>query len=539
MVPRRPVPAARVFASLALATAGAALGACAPPEDLRTAGEPPLERVASAATTGRLQGVVYAGSNTEDRLVDATVRLSPGNLTRAVRSTDAYWFFTVAPGDYTVTAQAPGYNAASVQRTVGANGDVWGSLGLTRAQVPTTGRLRGNVYDARTADMSARIVGARVRAPSGAEDLTGLTGGFTLVLPPGPVTLTATKDGWVAGSVTRTVVAGQDVWGSIGLTPEAVTPPRNRPPAQPVLVSPVAGAEITTPRPLYGVGGLDDPDGDALTLEVEVYADQDLATRTSRGRIDVPARRAEVTFAHGLDDLPREAVLFWRVRVLDAEFASPWTEPEAFITPAAPPPTVEPDQPWVGTVRAEPAANATPMVGPLVAPTEAAEVALTQPRLEAAPVVDPDGDRVRYAFQLAVDDVFLQVEASSGLVDDPAWTPPRPLARGAVFYARVRAADPRELGAWSAPTSFSVAADAETVGVGGGSAFDRVAAPTGEASLEPTPPSCRAAGDTPSVLAALGLFALAGARARRRAATRVGSAAAVTPTPSGNARRAR
>jgi hypothetical protein len=520
MVPRGPVPAALVFASLAVA-----LAACAPAEGPRQAGAPrevwEFERVASAATTGRLQGVVFAGSSTEDRLVDATVRLSPGNVTRAVRSTDAYWFFTVEPGDYTVTAQAPGYDAASVQRTVGANGDVWGSIGLTRTQVPTTGRFRGNVYDARAADMSTRIVGARVRAPSGAEDLSGLTGGFTLVLPPGPVTLTATKDGWVAGSVTRTVVAGQDVWGSISLTPEAVTPPRNRPPAQPVLVSPIAGAEVTTPRPLYGVGGLDDPDGDPLVLELEVYADQALATRVSRGRVDVPARRAEVTLAHGLDDLPREAVVFWRVRVLDAEFASPWTEPEAFITPAAPPPTVERDQPWLGVVRAEPAANGTPTMGPLVAPAEADEVGQTQPRLAAAPVVDPDGDRVRYAFQLAVDDVFLQVEASSGLVDDPAWTPPRPLARGAVYYARVRAADPREFGAWSAPTSFSVAADAETVGVGGGSTFDRVAAPTGEASLEPASPSCQVAGEAPCALSAAGIVALAFARAIRRASNHV------------------
>jgi MYXO-CTERM domain-containing protein len=85
-----------------------------------------------------------------------------------------------------------------------------------------------------------------------------------------------------------------------------------------------------------------------------------------------------------------------------------------------------------------------------------------------------------------------------------------------VFYARARAADPRELGPWSAPTSFSVAADAQTIGVGGGSAFDRVAAPTGEAALEPTPPSCQSAGPGGEAAGALALVALLGARARRR-----------------------
>jgi hypothetical protein len=79
---------------------------------------------------GTLRGVIYHGGNTENRIAGATVRLNNGQSV----STDSNgnYAFTLAPGDYTVTASASGYLSASLSRTVVASATVWGSINLDK-----------------------------------------------------------------------------------------------------------------------------------------------------------------------------------------------------------------------------------------------------------------------------------------------------------------------------------------------------------------------------------------------------------------------
>ena len=83
--------------------------------------------------------------------------------------------------------------------------------------IPTTGFFKGVVYIA--PDKNQRIEGAVVTLNTGQTFISTTTGYFEFEVPPGTYTATAHKEGFYDNSSTRTVVTGQEVWGSIGLTP--------------------------------------------------------------------------------------------------------------------------------------------------------------------------------------------------------------------------------------------------------------------------------------------------------------------------------
>lgn len=80
-----------------------------------------------------------------------------------------------------------------------------------------TGRILGFVYKNPTNDAASRLAGATVKLSSGASTTTDATGLYTFTVAPGSYTATASAAGYQGASVTRTVVAGADSWGSIGL----------------------------------------------------------------------------------------------------------------------------------------------------------------------------------------------------------------------------------------------------------------------------------------------------------------------------------
>lgn len=77
------------------------------------------------------------------------------------------------------------------------------------------GTLKGVIY--RDPDTSDRINGATVKIGTLASEVTDATGVYEFNLAPGTYTVTASRSGYVTGSVVRTVTAGQTIWGSIGL----------------------------------------------------------------------------------------------------------------------------------------------------------------------------------------------------------------------------------------------------------------------------------------------------------------------------------
>jgi len=84
------------------------------------------------------------------------------------------------------------------------------------------GTLRGVVY--RGSDMTDRIAGAKVKLDTGASSTASSTGQWSFSLKAGSYTITASAPGYVTASRTAKAVAGQEVWASIGLQPDATQP---------------------------------------------------------------------------------------------------------------------------------------------------------------------------------------------------------------------------------------------------------------------------------------------------------------------------
>jgi MYXO-CTERM domain-containing protein len=130
---------------------------------------------------------------------------------------------------------------------------------------------------------------------------------------------------------------------------------------------------------------------------------------------------------------------------------------------------------------------------------------------------------VAYQFQIASDDLFEGVEMTGPLVEDgdgqPAWVTERDLAPGSRYYARVRAADARVYGPWSAPVVFDVGAGAAGSGERPGLPRDLGGTPQIELEVRPDQSGCQALGGSDAGL--FGLLAVglvAASRRRRRAA---------------------
>jgi len=82
---------------------------------------------------------------------------------------------------------------------------------------PQTGTFKGVVY--KEPNLDDRIPGAQVKLNTGTSTTANDTGYWEFVLPPGEYTATASAAGYLPNSSTRTVEAGKEVWGSIGLSP--------------------------------------------------------------------------------------------------------------------------------------------------------------------------------------------------------------------------------------------------------------------------------------------------------------------------------
>jgi hypothetical protein len=82
---------------------------------------------------------------------------------------------------------------------------------------PSKGTLSGVVY--LDPDLNNHLAGAKVTVANGPSTTYDGTSVWSFDLDPGTYKVTATLAGYEPGSVTRDVVAGQVVWGSIGLVP--------------------------------------------------------------------------------------------------------------------------------------------------------------------------------------------------------------------------------------------------------------------------------------------------------------------------------
>lgn len=184
--------------------------------------------------TGKLTGVIYTGATT-NRVATATVTLTggPTAVSGAVDANGVY-AFDVAPGTYTATAKATGYQDGSVTGKVVTSGQTtWGSIALTPAASTQTGSYLGKVYvdgPGVTASTGAAISGALaiLKNSSGAEvarQTVGADGLFRFQnVAVGTFSVAASAAGYRDGTSTQSVTAGGTSWGSIGLTANTTNP---------------------------------------------------------------------------------------------------------------------------------------------------------------------------------------------------------------------------------------------------------------------------------------------------------------------------
>ncbi len=136
-----------------------------------------LDREPPVSTEGTLLGVVFedVGVGLEDTSIRIdTASVTVGGTTTPVDATTAAWTFTLAPGDYTVTATAPGYAPAMRTCSVTAGAESWCSVGI----VPTSGEV-----DAGAPPDAGTIEPADAGAPLDAGGSSGVDAGAGA--PPG------------------------------------------------------------------------------------------------------------------------------------------------------------------------------------------------------------------------------------------------------------------------------------------------------------------------------------------------------------------
>lgn len=219
------------------------------------------------ATTGVLAGTITEqGSNTP--LSGVAVKVGSTTVTTPANGS---FSFTLGAGAVTITATKAGFMTNSVTRTVQVGTTVSASFALT--PVVTTTTLSGTVLDGATP-----VSGASVSA-GGQSATTTATGGFSLTLPAGTVTLTVSKAGYEVNTSSVMLVAGVPKSVQIALTSTSGDQP---PVVQ--LETPTAAFELS--RITLSGTALDDS-GPVSSLKLAQNGAAPLVAQVTNGNFDV------------------------------------------------------------------------------------------------------------------------------------------------------------------------------------------------------------------------------------------------------------
>ncbi|MGH3559743.1 MAG: carboxypeptidase regulatory-like domain-containing protein, partial [Mycobacterium sp.] len=171
----------------------------------------------SIGPTGIVEGTVTDASS-GDPISGATVTFTPGGSVATTNGSGQY-SITLAPGDYTATASALGYEPQSASVTVSNGGTTEQDFALQSASGAT---LSGIVYDTgHHYPLFAEVV-IDAGSQQVADVLTGANGKYSVSLPTGTTyTMTATPylSGYTPG--TATVTLSGDTQQQFGLSPDA------------------------------------------------------------------------------------------------------------------------------------------------------------------------------------------------------------------------------------------------------------------------------------------------------------------------------
>lgn len=203
----------------------------------RSGEDPPTEEpdeqppVAPPTASGTVLGVVWDIAETSSPSAAGNIRLTGASVTMQgvggaqVRSSDAFWSFDLAPGTYTLTVSAPGYQTVTQQVTVVADAVLWNSVGLL-PQSTTSGealRLTVAIYQSQFGP-TALLHNAEVLVLGQPAQRTDQAGRAVFMVPLGEVVIQVSKEGYQTITVSGQVSGSSPLIAHIGLEPLSEDP---------------------------------------------------------------------------------------------------------------------------------------------------------------------------------------------------------------------------------------------------------------------------------------------------------------------------
>lgn len=209
----------------------------------------------------------------------------------------------------------------------------------------------------------------------------------------------------------------------------------NGPPTRPMALRPVGGADAVTREPeLTAKGGLD-PEAEAVTHRFEIDRSPSFDTASLQSVDGVFATGAEVRWRPPVP-LAENEVYFWRVRASDGTASSDWSDTATFRVDVG---------------------NEAPSIPRPESPLEGALVESSTPTLVLVNASDPEGDALRYDFEVYEgDSLVAQIQSLREGEGRTAWTVSPRLEEDRTYRFRARARDSELASDWSAPQSFLV-----------------------------------------------------------------------------------
>jgi hypothetical protein len=230
-------------------------------------------------------------------------------------------------------------------------------------------------------------------------------------------------------------VVAKDALGA--MTPSIARPfivnTTNAAPSAPVILSPAVGGQSTTANTALAIQNSTDADDDPITYVFEIDTVNTFDSGNKRASGPVPQGSGATTswVATGLVENVR---YFWRVKSQDGRAESAWVVGDFLMN----------------------AANDAPPVPTIKNPGDNAWSATQQPLLEVNPVQDPEGDAVRYEFEVYTS-AALTSRVANGISSTTSFTVPTPLADRTTHWWRARALDSFDAAsAWTVPVALFI-----------------------------------------------------------------------------------
>ncbi|MCA3176729.1 MAG: hypothetical protein ING36_14575 [Burkholderiales bacterium] len=226
-------------------------------------------------------------------------------------------------------------------------------------------------------------------------------------------------------------VVAKDALGAQTPTPARpfVVNTGNTAPTVPVVLSPAVGGQSTSLNTVLSIQNSTDAENDLISyiFEIDTVNTFDSADKRNSGLV-VQSGSSTTTWTTPL--LVENRRYWWRVKAQDGRAESVWVVADFLMN----------------------ATNESPPAPTVKNPGNGAWTATQQPTLEANPVLDPEGDLVRYEFEV-YRNAGLTQKVVEGVSTNAGWIVSAPLADKTTHWWRVRAVDANNaVSAWSQPT---------------------------------------------------------------------------------------